>query len=68
MTLLRELQNAAVIAGVYSRTVEKDYAIGWALAGIFSQPELAENWVFKGGTCLRKCHLETYRPYDLTCS
>ena len=61
VTLLRELQNAAVIAGVYPRIVEKDYAIGWALAGIFSQPELAENWVFKGGTCLRKCHLETYR-------
>ena len=61
MTLLRELQNVAVIAGVYPRIVEKDYAIGWALAGIFSQPELTENWVFKGGTCLRKCHIETYR-------
>ncbi len=61
MNLLRELQNAAIIAGVSSQMVEKDYAIGWALAGIFSQPELAENWVFKGGTCLRKCHLETYR-------
>ena len=41
--------------------IEKDYALGWLLAGIAAQPELAEAWVFKGGTCLRKCYFETYR-------
>lgn len=31
------------------------------LAGIYSHEELAETWVFKGGTCLKKCFFETYR-------
>lgn len=41
--------------------IEKDYALGWLLAGITAQPELVDTWVFKGGTCLRKCYFETYR-------
>ena len=51
----------ASIAGVRTHIAEKDYALGWALAGIFSQPELAGSWVFKGGTCIRKCYFETHR-------
>jgi predicted nucleotidyltransferase component of viral defense system len=31
------------------------------LAGISLRPELRESWIFKGGTCLKKCFLETYR-------
>ncbi|MDK1010892.1 MAG: nucleotidyl transferase AbiEii/AbiGii toxin family protein [Actinomycetota bacterium] len=31
------------------------------LAAIAAAPELSETWVFKGGTCLRKCFYETYR-------
>lgn len=41
--------------------IEKDYVLGWLLAGIANEAELAETWVFKGGTCLRKCYYETYR-------
>lgn len=41
--------------------VEKDYVLGWMLAGIYGHEELAEDWVFKGGTCLKKCFFETYR-------
>lgn len=41
--------------------IEKDYVLGWILAGIGARPELADHWVFKGGTCLRKCYYETYR-------
>jgi predicted nucleotidyltransferase component of viral defense system len=41
--------------------IEKDYVLGWLLAAIASTPELADAWVFKGGTCLRKCYYETYR-------
>ena len=41
--------------------VEKDYVLGWLLWGIGSDPHLADQWVFKGGTCLKKCYLETYR-------
>lgn len=41
--------------------IEKDYVLGWLLAGIANEPELARTWIFKGGTCLRKCYYETYR-------
>jgi hypothetical protein len=41
--------------------VEKDYVLGWLLAGIALSPDLRTTWIFKGGTCLKKCILETYR-------
>jgi len=41
--------------------VEKDYVLGWLLAGIYGHDRLTEAWVFKGGTCLKKCYFETYR-------
>ena len=40
--------------------VEKDYALGWLLAGVYQQADLADDWIFKGGTCLKKC-FEPYR-------
>lgn len=41
--------------------VEKDYVLGWLLWGIGADPALGDQWVFKGGTCLKKCYIETYR-------
>lgn len=41
-------------------TVEKDYILGWLLYAIGSHPRLSR-WIFKGGTCLKKCFFETYR-------
>jgi predicted nucleotidyltransferase component of viral defense system len=41
--------------------VEKDYVLGWLLAGLASYAETGANWVFKGGTCIKKCYFETYR-------
>jgi predicted nucleotidyltransferase component of viral defense system len=41
--------------------IEKDYALGWLLAGIAAEPALNDKWIFKGGTALRKCYFETYR-------
>lgn len=42
-------------------TIEKDYVLGWLLAGIENDTELFKKWIFKGGTCLKKCYFETYR-------
>ena len=42
-------------------TIEKDYALNWILAGISESKELHEDWIFKGGTCLKKCYFESYR-------
>jgi len=47
--------------GLDPNIVEKDYVIGWVLAGISEHPELSDSWIFKGGTCIKKCFLETYR-------
>jgi len=41
-------------------TIEKDYVLGWILFSI-SNHKSASKWVFKGGTCLKKCFFETYR-------
>lgn len=41
--------------------VEKDYVLGWLLWGIGADEDLGRHWVFKGGTCLKKCYFETYR-------
>ena len=41
-------------------TVQKDYVIGWILNAMSIHKYLSQ-WVFKGGTCLKKCYFETYR-------
>jgi hypothetical protein len=56
-----ELLRLADELGLEPRVVEKDYVLGWVLVGIFRDPLLADTWVFKGGTCLKKCYFETYR-------
>ena len=57
----RELILLAENLGLQPQIVEKDYVLGWLLAGIRANADLAEHWVFKGGTCLKKCYFETYR-------
>ena len=57
----REVLEQASALGLLPNVVEKDYVLGWVLAGINAHPELANTWVFKGGTCLKKCFFETYR-------
>src|ERR1700675_1462639 len=56
-----ELMEVAQNLGLTPQVVEKDYVLGWVLAGIHTNDELREHWVFKGGTCLKKCYFETYR-------
>jgi predicted nucleotidyltransferase component of viral defense system len=41
-------------------TIQKDYVLGWLLRSIAVHPVLSQ-WVFKGGTCLKKCFFETNR-------
>lgn len=47
--------------GLAPNVIEKDYMLGWLLAGISHHAELSASWAFKGGTCLKKCYFETYR-------
>lgn len=56
-----EILDTAATLGLRPQVVEKDYVLGWVLAGIYQHTALAEHWIFKGGTCLKKCYFETYR-------
>ncbi len=61
-----ELLATASALGLEPRVVEQDYGLGWVLAGIARDPDLARSWLFNCGTCLKKCFFETYRfPEDL---
>jgi predicted nucleotidyltransferase component of viral defense system len=57
----RELEQLRAEWTLDIAVIEKDYLLGWLLAGIAAHPVLGRSWVFKGGTCLRKCYYETFR-------
>ncbi len=56
-----EILSMAAATGLRPDVIEKDYVLGWLLAGIYNHPVIGKDWIFKGGTCLKKCYFETYR-------
>ena len=56
-----EIMAFASETGLAPNVVEKDYVLGWLLAAIYKNSLLNPTWVFKGGTCIKKCYFETYR-------
>ncbi len=56
-----EIIAVADETGLTPRVVEKDYLLGWLLAAVNANVALSGSWIFKGGTCLKKCYFETYR-------
>jgi len=57
--LKEEIQAIATEKHLGIDIVEKDYILSWVLAGIHHHAETKNSWVFKGGTCLKKCYFET---------
>jgi predicted nucleotidyltransferase component of viral defense system len=57
----REIEQLRTEWSLDDGVIAKDYVLGWLLAGIAQHDDLAGTWVFKGGTCLRKCYYETFR-------
>lgn len=57
----QEVIELAAEFGLEPNVVEKDYALGWLLAGFGQHEATRDTWIFKGGTCLKKCFFETYR-------
>jgi len=55
-----EIRELAIAQGVRQETIEKDYVLGWILAGLYNI-ESTGNWIFKGGTALKKCYFHNYR-------
>lgn len=56
-----EILAVADETGLTPAVVEKDYVLGWLLAAVNANQTFSDLWVFKGGTCLKKCYFETYR-------
>ncbi len=61
MITTRDLRDRVAEWALRDDVVEKDYVLGWVLSGVGSEPALRDGWVFKGGTCLKKCYLQTFR-------
>jgi hypothetical protein len=57
----QEVLDLAADFGLTPNVIEKDYALGWLLAALGEHPATRDAWLFKGGTCLKKCYFETYR-------
>ncbi|MCE3231367.1 MAG: hypothetical protein K0R52_1295 [Alphaproteobacteria bacterium] len=47
--------------GVPLPTIEKDYILGLVLSCLYRHPIIKNDWVFKGGTCLKKIYINNYR-------
>ena len=57
----KEVSRKANKEGVRQQQIEKDYIISWILWGIYNHDLLKVALIFKGGTCLKKVHIEDYR-------
>ena len=57
----REILDQATATGLNPHVVEKDYVLGWLLWAVANHEAIRDSWMFKGGTCLKKCFFETYR-------
>lgn len=57
----QDIKNLSIEWGLGEQVIEKDFVLGWMLWGICNHKNTKESWVFKGGTCIKKCYIETYR-------
>lgn len=60
----QEILEFAGGVGLDANVVEKDYVLGWMLAGISQHPRTSETWLFKGGTCLKKVLTDPDPPFN----
>lgn len=61
MISLSEVQRFAGALGLEPRVIDLDYVLGCTLHFLGIQSSFQKNWIFKGGTALRKCYFEEYR-------
>lgn len=56
-----EIRRQAGACGVDPMLIEKDYVLGCYLHFLGQNREAQNHWIFKGGTCLKKCYFQEYR-------
>ncbi len=61
MIIQKEILNIAANNKVKSFVIDKDWVLGHFLNAMFVFDDIKLNFVFKGGTCLKKCYFEDYR-------
>lgn len=61
MITQKEIIGIARTKAVKTKTIDKDWILGHFLNAMYSISEVQSKFVFKGGTCLRKCYIEDYR-------
>ncbi|MFM2394437.1 MAG: hypothetical protein RLZZ546_2419 [Bacteroidota bacterium] len=57
----KEVRDEALLRNVPANTVDKDYVLGHFINCLFAENWAQENFIFKGGTCLKKCYFQDYR-------
>jgi len=56
-----EIQRKAGSGHIDPMIIERDYVLGCYLLLLAQNPVIQQSWIFKGGTCLRKCYFQNYR-------
>ncbi len=57
----KEIIAVAKKLNIHKETVDKDWILGHFLNAMFHYKEVREKFIFKGGTCLKKCYFDDYR-------
>lgn len=61
MIYQKELYDLSEKLNIQSFVLDKDWALGHFLNAMFENDNIKSNFVFKGGTCLKKCYFNEYR-------
>lgn len=61
MVTQKEILEISERLKIQSFVIDKDWILSHFLNTMFHFKEVRKNFVFKGGTCLRKCYFEDYR-------
>ncbi len=57
----KEIEYIALQKDILKSTIDKDWVLGHLLNAFYSFEDIKNNFVFKGGTCLKKCYFQDYR-------
>ena len=61
MIYQKELYDISKKLKIQASVLDKDWILGHFLNAMFEIEGIRDNFVFKGGTCLKKCYFNDYR-------
>ena len=61
MIIQKELYDISENLKIQASVLDKDWVLGHFLNAMFEIDSIRNNFVFKGGTCLKKCYFNDYR-------